>query len=117
MGIQDDFVSSANRARRLLALSFMLGEDPLRAVDAAAALEVTERTIYRDISALRAAGFAIEGDHGIGYVLPAQPATSPICMTKDELRALVAGAKLVKSGADPVLSKAAVTLLKKVQGL
>lgn len=103
--------------RRLLALAPMLGMNPLRAIDAAQTFNVTVRTIYRDMDALRAAGFAIEGDPGIGYVLAAQPATAPIALTKDERRALIAGAKLVKSGTDTVLAKAAGSLLKKAQGL
>jgi predicted DNA-binding transcriptional regulator YafY len=95
----------------------MLGTNPLRAIDAAQTLNVTVRTIYRDMDALRAAGFAIEGDPGIGYVLAAQPSTGPIALTKDERRALIAGAKLVKAGTDATLAKAAGSLLKKAQGL
>ena len=117
MGSEEENVSSSNRVRRLLALAPMLGTTPLRAVDAAETLGVTVRTIYRDIDALRSAGFAIEGDPGVGYVLAAQPATGPLALTKDERRALIAGAKLVKAGADAVLAKAATSLLKKAQGL
>ena len=110
-------VSSSKRARRLLALAPMLGSDTLRAADAAEILGVTVRTIYRDIGALRAAGFAIEGDPGIGYVLAEEPSTGPLAVTKDERRALIAGAKLVKAGGDAVLAKAAASLLKKAQAL
>lgn len=117
MGSGEENVSSSRRARRLLALAPMLGSGTLRAVDAAEILGVTVRTIYRDIDALRSAGFAIEGDPGVGYVLAAQPASGPLALTKDERRALIAGAKLVKAGGDAVLAKAATTLLKKAQGL
>ena len=117
MGIEDNFVSSSKRVRRLLALAPMLGETPLRAADAAETLGVAVRTIYRDIDALRAAGFAIEGDPGVGYVFAAQPATGPLALTKDERRALIAGAKLVKASGDAVLARAASSLLKKAQGL
>ena len=110
-------VSSSNRVRRLLSLAPMLGDTTLRAVDAAETLGVTVRTIYRDIDALRAAGYAIEGDPGVGYLMPEQPATGPLALTRDERRALIAGAKLVKSGGDAVLSKAAASLLKKAQAL
>ena len=75
------------------------------------------RTIYRDIEALRRAGFAIEGDPGVGYLLGAQPTTGPLSLTKDERRALIAGARLVKAGGDAALAKAAASLLKKAQGL
>lgn len=117
MGREQDLVSNPGRARRLLALAPMLGPEPLRAADAAEALGVTVRTIYRDIDALRAAGFAIEGDPGVGYVLAAPPSGGPLALTKDERRALVAGARLVKGGGDAVLAKAAASLLKKAQGL
>lgn len=110
-------VSSSNRARRLQALARMLGPESLRAVDAADSLGVTVRTIYRDIEALRNAGFEIEGDPGVGYLLLAQPSTGPLSLTRDERRALIAGAKLVKAGSDTALSKAAASLLKKAQGL
>jgi predicted DNA-binding transcriptional regulator YafY len=116
MGVEDENVSSSGRARRLLALAPMLDDVPLRAADAAETLGVTVRTIYRDIDALRAAGFAIEGDPGIGYMLAAQPSSGPLALTKDERRALIVGAKLVKAGGDAVLAKAATSLLKKAQG-
>ncbi len=95
----------------------MLGLEPLRAVDAAETLGVTVRTIYRDIESLRSAGFEIEGDPGVGYLLLAQPSTGPLSLTREERRALIAGARLVKAGADAALSKAAASLLKKAQGL
>ena len=95
----------------------MLCETPLRAADAAETLGVTVRTIYRDIDSLRGAGFAIEGDPGVGYVLAAQPSTGPLSLTRDERRALIAGAKLVKASADAGLARAAATLLKKAQSL
>ena len=117
MALEAEIVSSSKRVRRLLALAPMLGPEPLRAADAAETLGVTVRTIYRDIEALRGAGFAIEGDPGVGYFLAARPSTGPLSLTRDERRALIAGAKLVKTGSDAVLAKAAASLLKKAQGL
>lgn len=117
VALDDEDVSSSNRVRRLLALAPMLGAEPLRAADAAEALGVTVRTIYRDIEALRRAGFAIEGDPGVGYLLAVQPSSGPLALTKGERRALVAGAKLVKAGGDAALAKAAASLLRKVQAL
>jgi predicted DNA-binding transcriptional regulator YafY len=117
MNPDQDFVSSSRRARRLLALVPMLGSTPLRAADAAETLSVTVRTIYRDMDALRTAGFAIDGGPGVGYVLAAQPSTGPLALTRDERRALIAGAKVVKAGTDAALAKAAASLLKKAQAL
>ncbi len=117
MALDEENFSSSNRARRLLALAPMLGSEPLRAVDAAETLGVTVRTIYRDIEALRSAGFGIEGDPGVGYLLPAQPSWGPLSLTREERRALIAGAKLVKAGGDSGLARAAASLLKKAQSL
>ena len=117
MAHEEEIVSSSKRVRRLLVLAPMLGPEPLRAADAAVTLGVGVRTIYRDIDALRDAGFAIEGDPGVGYLLAAQPSTGPLSLTRDERRALITGAKHVKAGGDAVLAKAAASLLKKAQGL
>lgn len=116
MADEGDNVSSIARVRRLLALAPLLGATPLRAADAAELLSVTVRTIYRDMDALRAAGFPIEGDRGVGYTLADPPAVGPIALSRDERRALIAGAKAVKAGPDALLAKAASSLLRKVQG-
>ena len=108
-------VSSLPPAQRRLALSLMLGPTVMRGADLAATLGVTQRTLYRDIERLRAAGFALEGDRGIGYRLPGAPHTASLVLTRDERRALIAGARLVKAGGDADLSKAAASLLKKAQ--
>lgn len=96
-------------------LAVLLGEASLRAADAARILGVTVRTLYRDIEALRAAGFPIEGHAGVGYSMPVGPACGPLSFSRDELRALVAGLKLVKAGGDAALAGAAASLLKKAQ--
>jgi predicted DNA-binding transcriptional regulator YafY len=43
----------------------------VRASDLAETLEVSERTVYRDIRDLMASGVPIEGEAGVGYVLRA----------------------------------------------
>ena len=117
MDTVDANVSMFSRTSRLLMLSVMLGTARLRAVDAARILGVTVRTLYRDIDALRAAGFEIDGHPGVGYFMSASPVAGPLCFSRNELRALIAGAKLVKTGGDAVLAGAAASLLKKAQGL
>lgn len=108
-------VSKSGRASRRMILAVLLGKSRLRAADAAQILGVTARTLYRDIDALRAAGFPVEGHSGVGYFMPVPPAHGPLCFSRDELRALVAGLKLVKSGSDAALAGAATGLLKKAQ--
>jgi predicted DNA-binding transcriptional regulator YafY len=113
----EEIVSNFRRVNRLMALSLMLGEARLRAADAAAALGVTVRTIYRDIAALRAAGLAVQGHPGIGYWLDAQPQTAALMLTREEKRALIAGLKLVKAGEDRGLAGVAEALLGKVMAI
>lgn len=58
------------RADRLIELVGRLRAGALtRAEDLAAALEVSIRTVYRDIAALQAQGLPIEGQAGVGYLL------------------------------------------------
>ena len=60
------------RADRLFEIiQFMRRKDVVRARDLSEALEVSERTIYRDIQDLITSGVPIEGEAGIGYVLKA----------------------------------------------
>jgi len=78
-------------------------------------LEVSERTIYRDIRDLVASGIPIEGEAGVGYALPRGFDLPPLMFTNEEIQALVLGARLVKAWADPELAKAADQVLSKVE--
>ncbi len=78
-------------------------------------LEVSERTIYRDMSDLISSGVPIEGEAGVGYALPRGFDLPPLMFTDDEIEALVLGARIVRSWADPGLVKAAGEVLAKVE--
>lgn len=78
-------------------------------------LEVSERTVYRDIRDLMASGVPIEGEAGIGYVLRRGYDLPPLMFTEQEITALTLGARIVKSWADPELAKAAEQVLSKVE--
>ena len=80
----------------------------------AAELEVTERTIYRDIASLQASRIPIEGARGIGYVLREGFDLPPLMFTADEVDAIAVGARLVRRLRDPGLQKAANSVLAKV---
>ena len=69
----------------------------MRARDLAEALEVSERTIYRDIRDLMASGVPIEGEAGVGYVLRAGFDLPPLMFKEAEIEALVLGARIVES--------------------
>ena len=78
-------------------------------------LEVSERTIYRDIKDLILSGVPIDGEAGIGYVLRKEFDLPPLMFTKQELSALILGARLVNSCSDSQLSAAAVQALNKIE--
>jgi predicted DNA-binding transcriptional regulator YafY len=68
-------------------------------------LQVSQRTIYRDIQDLQLAGTPIEGEAGVGYTLRRDMDLPPLMFTRGELTALVLGARLVRAwgGAENVL--------------
>jgi predicted DNA-binding transcriptional regulator YafY len=96
------------RADRLFEIiQFMRQRQLTRARDLAEKLEVSERTIYRDIADLMASGVPIEGEAGIGYVLRAGYDLPPLMFKEAEIEALVLGARIVQSWADKELAEAA----------
>jgi predicted DNA-binding transcriptional regulator YafY len=87
---------------------------PLTAAALAEKLEVTARTIYRDVAALQASRMPIEGAAGIGYVLRRGFDLPPLMFTSDEIDAIAVGARHVRRLRDPQLQKAAESVLAKV---
>ena len=83
----------------------MRRKDLVRARDSSDALEVSERTIYRDIHDLITSGVPIEGEAGVGYVLKAGFDLPPLMFSEQEIEALVLGARIVESWADAELAE------------
>lgn len=88
---------------------------PLTAADIATSLEVTPRTIYRDMAALQARRVPIEGAPGLGYVLRRGFDLPPLMFTIEEVEAIIVGAQLVRRTGDSGLQDAAETVLSKVK--
>lgn len=82
--------------------------------DIAIRLEVSVRTIYRDIDTLIASGIPIEGERGVGYLLREQIFLPPLTLTLAELEALQLGMAIVGKAADDELQIASQSLLAKV---
>lgn len=80
----------------------------------AAELEVSVRTVYRDVAELIGQRVPIEGAAGVGYLLREGYDLPPLMFTEDELEALLIGTRIVKSWADPELGRAAADVLAKV---
>ncbi|MDH5327295.1 MAG: YafY family transcriptional regulator [Gammaproteobacteria bacterium] len=80
-------------------------------------LEISERTVYRDIQDLMASGVPIEGEAGVGYVMRRGFDLPPLMFTREELTALTLGARIVQSWADQRLAKSAEQVLEKVEAV
>lgn len=102
------------RSDRLFRIVQMLRSGRLKTASALAErLQVSERTIYRDVRDLQLAGQPIEGEAGVGYTLRREFDLPPLMFTPEELTALVLGARLVKAwggvenaaGADSALAR------------
>jgi predicted DNA-binding transcriptional regulator YafY len=77
-------------------------------------LEVSERTVYRDIAELMTQGVPIEGEAGVGYRMNAGFDLPPLMFTKDEAQALVAAVRLAQPRLDVGLSRHAEAALSKI---
>ena len=106
-------MSRASRLFRLLTALRTLPR-PVTAARLAAETEVSPRTLYRDIAALRAAGALIDGEAGVGYTLTEDPALPPQMFTRLEVEALVLGLAEVRLAGDPALARAAEAALAKI---
>lgn len=77
------------------------------AAEIAAQLEVTPRSIYRDIAALQAMRVPIEGERGLGYILRPGFDLPPLMFSVEETEAIVLGLALLERTADTALKQAA----------
>ncbi len=106
------------RADRLFQIVHLLRRDrATTATHLATELEVSERTIYRDVQDLMASGVPIQGEAGVGYALPSHFDLPPLMFTALELEALVLGARMVQGFADDELQRAARSALAKVENV
>lgn len=80
-------------------------------------LEVTPRTIYRDVADLMGSGVPIEGEAGVGYVMRGGYDIPPLMFTNAEIVALVAGARLIKAWGGLNMSEAAEEALVKIESV
>lgn len=106
------------RADRLfLVLQHLRGGRLVTARKLAEKLEVSERTIYRDIADLKVNGVPIDGEAGVGYILRAGYDLPPLMFTRDEIVALVAGIKLASAWTGPDIAAAANEALVKIEAV
>ena len=88
--------------------------NPVTAAQIAALLEVSTRTVYRDIAALQAMRTPVEGAAGIGYVMRAGYDLPPLNFDIEEIEAITVGLSLLSRTGDSALEKAATRVFAKI---
>ncbi len=104
------------RADRLFQIIQILRRttQPVTAATLAQELEVSPRTVYRDMADLIGQRVPIQGEAGLGYVLGEAFDMPPLMLTPDEIEAAVLGAQWVAGRGEPVLAAAARDLIAKI---
>ncbi|MCF2872145.1 HTH domain-containing protein [Octadecabacter sp. G9-8] len=106
------------RADRLMNLIRHLRDGEVhRAADIAAAMDVSLRTVYRDMETLAKSGVPIEGERGTGYRVTAAITLPPLNLSMAELEALHVGLAAMRQAQDPDLAAAASSLAAKLDGV
>lgn len=77
-------------------------------------LQVSQRTIYRDIRDLSVSGVPVAGEAGVGYRVDRNFDLAPLMFTSDEVEAIVAGLRMTEAFAGPSLRLASRSALSKV---
>jgi predicted DNA-binding transcriptional regulator YafY len=104
------------RADRLFQVIQLLRRRPVvTAAALARELEVSERTVYRDIRDLVSSGVPIDGEAGVGYTLRRGFDLPPLMFTAPEIEAMVLGVRVVTSWGDASLARAASDALARVE--
>ncbi len=103
------------RADRLFQIVQLIRGRRLSTADyLAARLEVSPRTVYRDVAALQMQGVPIEGEAGVGYRMRAGFDLPPLMFTKEEAQALVAAVRLAQPSLDRALAAQSDSALGKI---
>ena len=104
------------RADRLLQIIQILRRHraPVSGGAIARELEVSLRTIYRDIETLMTDGVPIRGEAGVGYVLGDGYDLPPLMFKVDEIEAVVLGLEWAKRQGDAALVRAAEDAIAKI---
>ena len=106
------------RSDRLFDLIQILRDGQLHtARQLAQRVEVSERTIWRDMATLKASGVPVEGERGVGYMVTSPITLPPINLTMGELEALHLAVAILGEATDPELAQNAKTLAEKIDAV
>lgn len=89
----------------------------LPARELARTLEVSLRTVYRDVADLQRSGVPIEGEAGVGYVLRKGADVPPLMFRPEELEALVVGARFARAFAGHRVASGAKAAMLKIEAV
>lgn len=108
-----------SRTQRLFDLIQILRKHryPISGKQLAEELNVSIRTVYRDIVTLQGQGASIEGEPGVGYVLRPGFMLPPLMFSEEEIEALVLGSRWVALRTDKKLRLAAANVLAKISAV
>jgi predicted DNA-binding transcriptional regulator YafY len=104
------------RADRLFQIIQILRRSarPVTAAALAEEIEVSKRTIYRDMADLIGQRVPVQGEAGLGYLIASDYDMPPLMLTADEIEAVTLGAQWVAGRSDRVLSNAARDVIAKI---
>jgi predicted DNA-binding transcriptional regulator YafY len=110
------WIEKLRRTERLFAIiqTLRAAQRPVTGRALAEELEVSLRTLYRDMAELIAQRVPIRGEAGTGYVLGEGYDLPPLMFTADELEAAVLGAEWVMRNGDASLARGARDLVAKL---
>ncbi len=77
-------------------------------------LEISERTVYRDVADLQRQGVPLEGEAGVGYQMGKGFDLPPLMFSNDEAQALVAAVRIAQTWLDPKLAASSQDALSRV---
>ncbi|MCA0045288.1 helix-turn-helix transcriptional regulator [Celeribacter litoreus] len=110
--------SRPKKSERLYALIQILRDGALHTAGALAQqVGVSERTIWRDMAALKDSGLPVEGERGVGYRITAPITLPPINLTLPELEALTLAVAILGEASDPELAASAQSLAAKIDAV
>jgi predicted DNA-binding transcriptional regulator YafY len=107
------------RADRLFQIIQILRRStrPVTAAALAQELEVSKRTVYRDVADLIGQRVPIDGEAGLGYLLASDYDMPPLMLTPDEIEAVMLGAQWVAARSDKALANAARDVIAKIAAI
>jgi len=107
------------RADRLFLLIHALRgrRSAITAQQLAQTLQVSLRTVYRDVADLQRSGVPIEGEAGVGYMLRKGADIPPLMFNAEELEALVVGTRFVRAFGGERLGRGATAALLKIEAV